>query len=455
MNVALSEKDRKFREFALEGSMWKVIWKVCYPLAIYQSLNQLFKILDTMMAAHISANAVSTVAYLSQINMAISALGGGLAVGASIKISEAYGEGNFELVKRRVSTLFALCGLLGMAILAILIPVAPQFLRLANTPEEFIEEGTVYFILELVSLVIIFFNNVYIAIERARGNSKRILNLNMMVIGIKLSLTAFFVYVLKGGINYISIATIVSQLTLFGAAVFYMNAKENVFGFSWKAISFRKLVVAPMIKLSVPVIVEKMAFSLGKVVVNSMSTVYGTLTVGALGISNNIGGITTNPQNGFQEGASAIISQNLGAGKYERIRKGILTSILMGWVWCVLCIITSYTVVPTFVKMLISSDNRKVIDTATLYLRVDSLLYFVTAMITIIRNSLQGIGDRLTPIISSGIELAGKVVITFTLVPFMGYWGVIVSEPIVWVLMVIPLIVQLIKNPAFARGKNK
>ena len=75
MNVALSEKDRKFREFALEGSMWKVIWKVCYPLAIYQSLNQLFKILDTMMAAHISANAVSTVAYLSQINMAISALG--------------------------------------------------------------------------------------------------------------------------------------------------------------------------------------------------------------------------------------------------------------------------------------------------------------------------------------------------------------------------------------------
>lgn len=336
MNVALSEKDRKFREFALEGSMWKVIWKVCYPLAIYQSLNQLFKILDTMMAAHISANAVSTVAYLSQINMAISALGGGLAVGASIKISEAYGEGNFELVKRRVSTLFALCGLLGMAILAILIPVAPQFLRLANTPEEFIEEGTVYFILELVSLVIIFFNNVYIAIERARGNSKRILNLNMMVIGIKLSLTAFFVYVLKGGINYISIATIVSQLALLGVAVFYMNAKENVFGFSWKAISFRKLVVAPMIKLSVPVIVEKMAFSLGKVVVNSMSTVYGTLIVGALGISNNIGGITTNPQNGFQEGASAIISQNLGAGKKKRALKAF---------WCVLVMNLTLSVV--------------------------------------------------------------------------------------------------------------
>ena len=56
-----------------------------------------------------------------------------------------------------------------------------------------------------------------------------------------------------------------------------------------------------MLTLSFPVIVERIAFAVGKVIVNSMSTVYGSWTVGALGISNNIGGITTNPQNGFQE----------------------------------------------------------------------------------------------------------------------------------------------------------
>lgn len=73
-----------------------------------------------------------------------------------------------------------------------------------------------------------------------------------------------------------------------------------------------------MVLLSVPVIIEKMAFSFGKVVVNSMCTIYSPLTVGALGISNNLGGITTNPQNGFQEGGSAIISQSLGAGLPKR-----------------------------------------------------------------------------------------------------------------------------------------
>lgn len=318
MKAALSKKDEKFREFSLNGPMWKVILYVCVPLALYESLTQLFKILDTMMAAHISATAVSAVAYLSQINLMISALGSGLAIGASIKVSEAYGAGDFELVKRRVSTMFALCAMLGGALLLILVPTAPQFLRMMNTPEEFIAEGTTYFILELFGLVITFFNNVYIAIERARGNSKRILYLNMGVIAVKLGLTAWFVYGLHGGINMISIATIISQSLLLLAAVVNLNQKGNAFGFSLRAVSFRPAVVTPMLVLSFPVIVEKIAFSLGKVVINSMSTVYGSWTVGALGISNNIGGITTTPQNGFQEGCSAVISQNLGGGKPER-----------------------------------------------------------------------------------------------------------------------------------------
>ena len=318
MNVALSEKDRKFREFALEGSMWKVIWKVCYPLAIYQSLNQLFKILDTMMASHIGASAVSAVAYLSQINMMISAVGTGLAVGASIKVSQAYGAGDFMLVKKRVSTMFAMCGALGIAILLVLVPFTPEFLRLMNTPEEFIADGSTYFRLELFGMVITFFNNVYIAIERARGNSKRILILNTAVIVVKLGLTAWFVYGLGGGINMISCATIISQSLLLLAACINMNQKGNAFGFSLRAISIKKEVICPMLTLSFPVIVERIAFAVGKVIVNSMSTVYGSWTVGALGISNNIGGITTNPQNGFQEGGSSIISQNLGAGRPKR-----------------------------------------------------------------------------------------------------------------------------------------
>ena len=335
-NVKLSKEDKQFRDFSLQGNMWRVVGYIGLPLALYQSLNQIFKIFDAMMASHISANSVSAITYLSQINNVIAAIGGGLAVGGSIQISSAYGTGDLKLVKQRVSSLFALSALLGAILLLILAPFTPAFLRIAKTPEIFIEEGSRYFILELISTVISFFNGVYIAIERARGNSKRILYLNMGVIAIKLILTALFVYVLNGTINSIAAATIIAQLLLLFAAVHNLKDKDNAFGFSLASVSFDRLIIKPMIQLSIPVIIEKMAFSLGKVIVSSMSTIYSPLTVGALGISNTIGGFTTMPQNGFQDGSSALISQSLGAGDTGRALKAfrctLVINVLIGLV---------------------------------------------------------------------------------------------------------------------------
>ena len=88
MKAVLSKKDARFREFSLNAPMGKVVFSVCFPLALYQSLNQLFKLMDTMMASHIGASAVSAVAYLSQINIMLSAPGGGPAEGDGRKVNE-------------------------------------------------------------------------------------------------------------------------------------------------------------------------------------------------------------------------------------------------------------------------------------------------------------------------------------------------------------------------------
>ncbi|MBO4981186.1 MAG: MATE family efflux transporter [Lachnospiraceae bacterium] len=317
--VQLSKRDVAFREESLNGSLWKVILSVGFPLALYQSLNQLFKILDTMMASHISSQSVSAVAYLSQISIFLSSVGAGLAVGAGIRISRAYGEGDYEMVRKRVSTLYGICAMVGAVILAGILPFVEPFLGMAGTPEELIAIGSAYFRVELVVIVVQIFNNVYISVERARGNSRRIMYLNMIVIVLKLAFTAWFVYGLNGDLVMISYASLISQtcLLVFGVCN-SLRQKNHAFGFSLGAISFRKEVVAPMLTQSFPVMVEKMAFSFGKNIINAMSVVYGSLAVGAMGVSNNIGGINTTPQNGFQEGGAAVISQNMGAGKPKR-----------------------------------------------------------------------------------------------------------------------------------------
>lgn len=316
-SAKLSEKDRKFREFALTGNLWSVIFYVCVPLAFFQFINHLFSILDTMMASHVSAVAVSAVAYLSQLQSMIAAVGGGLAAGSTLKISEAYGAGDYEMVKKRLSTLLTICAAIALAVL-LMIPFAPALLRFFGTPEDFIAVGARYFSITLFSTVLSFFNNVYIAIERSRGNSRRILKLNLFVVSLKLVITAVFIYGLNADITMIAVATVISQGFLFIMALKNLTWGDNAFTFSRGSIAFHRQVVAPMMKISFPVIVEKVAFSFGKTVVNSMSKNYGSTTVGALGISNNINGMVSGVQNGFQDGGSSIISQNLGAGNTKR-----------------------------------------------------------------------------------------------------------------------------------------
>ena len=319
VKAELTERDRRYLERSLNGPVWKVVLSVGAPLALYQELAMIFTVMDTMMAAHISKESVSAVAYLAQVNLILTAVGGGLAVGAGIQISRAYGEGDLELVRKRVSSLYALSLSVGLAMLAMILPFTVQFLRLAGTPEELIAVGSRYFMVQMFVMVFNFLNNVYIAVERARGNAKRIFVLNILVILVKLSLTAFFVYILQSGLVMVAVASLCSELAMFAFALHFSLAGENAFSFSAKAVTLQRRVTAPMVIQSLPVIAEKALFAFGKTIVNSMCTVYGAVMVGAMGVSNNLGGVTTNPQNGFQQGSSAIISQNFGAGKYDRV----------------------------------------------------------------------------------------------------------------------------------------
>lgn len=335
----LSEKDKNFREFALNGNMWRVVAEVSLPLMAYQGFMNLFKILDTIMASHISTDAVSSIAYISQISYLISAIGTGLSIGGGMKISEAYGAGDYTLVKKRVSTIYAICAAIS-ALVLLMIPFAEFFLRLGGTTDSMISVGTQYFAVELGAITLNFFNSVYIAIERARGNSKLILRLNIVILLLKLGLTALFVYVLNGDVVTIATATLISQAVFFLFALRNMSEPGSPFGFSIRAISFRRNTALPMLKTSLPAAAERAAFAYGKLIVNSMCTIYGDSTVGALGVSNNIGGFTTSLQNGFQEGGASIISQNLGAGKHCRaldaFKKTLIINIGIGVLFTVI-----------------------------------------------------------------------------------------------------------------------
>ncbi|MCL2558883.1 MAG: MATE family efflux transporter [Turicibacter sp.] len=317
--VNLSEKEAKLRDFILNDSMFKVILKIGLPIAFFQGLNNLLRILDAFMATSIDSTAASMVTYFGQMNLIINALGLGLATGATLKISQMYGKGDYATVKKQISSLFAFAGIFCLALLVIVAPLATPILRMMNAPAEFITLGRNYFLIELFSTMITIWNAIYIALERVQGNAKRILYMNLVAMAIRLSLTAFSVYILREGITFIAISTLLSQSFIFVYGLYNLMKKSDVFTISVKEVSFKRKLLWPMIGISIPIMIERSAFHVGKTVVNAMITTWGSLVVGGLGISNLICGVSVAPQMGMQDASISVMAQNLGAAKVKRV----------------------------------------------------------------------------------------------------------------------------------------
>jgi len=338
--IQLNSKENAQRELILKGNVLFTILKIGMPIAIFQMLNQLFRLFDTFMAAGISAEAASMVAYFSQMNLVFASLGSGLAIGTALKIGLAYGQGNYEQVRKMISSILAFVGIISLTLALIVIPSVTPFLRFIGAPAAFIAEGRYFFIVEFLTILLMFFNMIYIAIEKAQGNSKRILQLNLVSMVIKLSLTAIGVYLFNAGITFLAVSTLVSQSFIFGIGLYNLTSKKSeVFRFSMRHVALSKKVLRPIIFASLPIIFSHMIFNLGKTVINTMLISYGPLVVGASGIGGLLAGASTMLQFGMKEAAVTVMTQNRGAGQIGRVFKTFKTLIVINTVAAIIVFI--------------------------------------------------------------------------------------------------------------------
>ena len=185
----------------------------------------------------------------------------------------------------------------------------------------------------------------------------------------------------------------------------------------------------------------------GTVVLQSGINQLGTSIIVAHTAARKVFEIWNLPISVMGSAMATYCGQNYGAGKYGRIREGIKGALGLGAVWAVVVFIMAHTISPYLIRFITSSESPEIIYWGRKYLEYDMSFIILCVGIVVLRNSMQGFGDYKTPVFSSFIELMGKVVFTFTFVRFFGYWGIIWTEPVIWVLMVIPLIIQTWRNP--------
>ena len=436
-----------------KGNPTRLILQFAIPLLIGNLFQLVYNLTDTrIVGSFLGESALAAVGATSSLNSLMIGLLTGMTNGFAIVTARFFGAGDDKSLKKSIAGTIVLS--LGTIFLLTVVSVSflNPLLHLLHTPEELMQQSAAYFRIILLGMIITVSYNACAATLRAVGDSITPLIFLVISAVFNVGLDLLFICVFEMGIPGASIATVLAQcisvvLCLCFIAKKYPNLVPNRTDFMR---FFHDLhLVKWMYSTGLSMGFMLSLVNIGSVVLQGAINTFGTNTIVAHTAARKLTEMFMMPFSVLATTMATYCSQNLGAGQYDRIKTGMWRALILSWVWCGLVIIICYTCVPILLQMVTGSSTREIIDTATLYLHINCIFYFVTVVISVLRNSLQGMGDMITPLVSSSIELVGKILIVILLVPKLGYMGVIVSEPIIWFIMVIPLIVQVLFGKIF------
>ena len=434
------------------GRPGRLILAFALPIAIGNIFQLCYSFADVWIVGNILGNdALAAVGATTTLNDLIVGFLIGLTNGFAVITAQKFGAKDMDGMRSSAAHTV----MLGTAFSAVLTALSLIFLDpiliALNIPPEHFENAKAYVGVILAGMTASMVYNVCASILRAIGDA--VTPLIFLVISAVMNVVLDYLLIAKTslGVAAAAYATVISQAVSAVLCLVYMYIRYPQLHLTGKDFVFNKELTRSLFSCGISMGLMSSLVCFGTVALQSSINTFGTNIIVAHTAARKLTGFFMMPFAVFGMTMSAYCAQNYGAEKYGRIRRGVFTTVLYAWIWCGVLFVLIYGFAPQMLKLITSTEVPEIIDTADLYLRVNCLLYFVTAVISVFRNSLQGIGDHRTPIISSGIELIGKVMVVMFLSDRLGYWAIIVSEPIVWVLMVIPLIVKLLGNPAMKK----
>ena len=430
------------------GKPLRVILLFALPLYIGQMFQLCYSLIDTRIIGstlgEVSLGAVGATTSLS--DMLIEFLNGIIA-GFGIIISTFYGAKDEKKLKKSIGGTVIL-GVAAAAVISIVsLLFLPQILKILNVSDPLWPEASAYIRIILAGLIATALYNICAAVLRAIGDS--FTPLIFLVISNVLNIVLDYICILhlNMGVSGAAAATVFSQALSALLCFLYMRKKYRDLMPDGEEMKPDKEIYGQLLPTGLSMGFMISFVTLGSLALQTSINTFGTNVIVAHTAARKATSLFLTPFFVLGTALATYCGQNLGAKEYGRIKKGIRDTVFLAFGWCVVVLAVIFLFSPQIIRLITASSEEEIIDTASLYLKINGIFYFLPALICIFRNSMQGFGDKKTPLFSSLIELGGKVIIAFMLAPVIGYMGVIISEPVVWAVMVLPLLVNMKRNP--------
>ena len=440
----------------LHGPIFRNLLLFAIPIFISNLFQQLYNAADAMIVGNVLGDtSLAAVGACASIYELLVGFGLGIGNGLAIVTARAYGAQDPDKVKKTVAGSMVI-GLVASVLITIfgLLFLRP-LLQALDTPPEILNEAYSY-IIEIARFVVVMFAyNLCAALLRAVGNSVMPLVFLIFSSCLNVGLDYWFVAGLEMGVRGAAVATVLSQALSVALCIVYILRYAKHLVPSRRHFRLEKGLYRELITQGLSMGLMSSIVSAGSVILQYGINGLGTLVIAGHTAARKLFTFTDMPVIAMATAGSTFVSQNRGADKPDRIRKGMKQIWMFAFGTAIVMTVLMSLFSGMLVRLVSGSSAPVVLENGARYLVWNAPFYSVLGVLLATRYALQSLGQKVLPLISSGIELVGKILFMLFFIPRFGYNAVILCEPVIWCFMCAQLLWSYWNDPYIKASRDK
>lgn len=415
------------------GNPWSVLWRFCLPLFGSIIFQQLYNLADSFVAGKfIGENALAAVGNSYEITLIFIAFAFGCNIGCSVIVSRFFGAKEYINMKTAVYTALISSAVLCAVLMAIGIFGCGTLLHLIQTPDELMADSQLYLDIYVWGLPFLFFYNIATGIFSALGDSRTPFIFLAISSTANIAVDVLFVTFLHMGVAGVAWATFLCQGVSAVLSVMVVLRRLRAIPTDKPAALFSWSIFCRIVVIAVPSILQQSFISVGNIIIQGVINGFGTGVMAGYAAGVKLNNLVITSFTTLANGISNYTSQNLGAGKLERIRQGFTAGVKMVWMLCVPMLLLYFFAGRNLLYIFIDTPTGTAIQTGVQYLRILSPFYFVVSAKLIADGILRGSGLMKAFMIGTFTDLILRVVLAVVLSGQFGPIGIWCAWPIGW-----------------------
>ena len=437
----------------LHGPVLKSMLIFAIPLFFSSVFQQLYNTMDTVIIGHtLGDEALAAMGAAGAVYDLLMGFALGVGNGLAVVTARSFGCGDREYLKKSVASAIVIGVCITAAITVLVRFILYPFLEVLNTPADIIDQAYDYVSAITLFIAVMFAYNLCAGLLRAVGNSVMPLVFLVLSSILNIVLDLFFITRLHMGVRGAAAATVIAQGVSVVCCLIYIGKRAKMLiperkHFVWDKGLYREM-TAQGLSLGCTSCIVTSGTAILQFGINNL----GYLVIAGHTAARKLFQFLLMPNIAINQTVSTFVSQNYGAGQVERIRKAMKCAYLYGVVTTFIASVLMFFFAPTAVKLLSGSSESVVIENGALYLRVVAPCLIILGLLNPTRQGLQAIGQKILPVLSSVIELVGKILFVAVLIPKFQYMAVIFCEPVIWCFMIAELLPAFWCNPFIRTG---